>query len=177
MPEGQGTRCSASSVGEYRRARIASLRSSNVGAAAFVTHHCSRTIRTLSTSNEPPRQMRHHRCSGYYTGGGAMKAREWLGRVGRMLRGIAIAAVVTGVLAYVVRWLRLHGDTEPPPWTWIVVVVVGAVLLLVQIVDAVVTSVRQALTDTPRAQAGGGQGPGGRWRKPSPDMRGEDGHP
>jgi predicted PurR-regulated permease PerM len=83
-----------------------------------------------------------------------MKARERLERAGQILRGIAIAAVIAGVLAYVVEWLRLHRDTEPPPWTWVAVVVVGAVLLLVRIVDAVVTSIRQALTDTPRAQTG-----------------------
>ena len=83
-----------------------------------------------------------------------MKARDWLELIGRIVRGIAITAVIAGVLAYVVEWLRLHRDTESPPWTWAVVVAVGGVLLLVRIVDVLVTSVRQALTDTPRAQVG-----------------------
>jgi predicted PurR-regulated permease PerM len=91
-----------------------------------------------------------------------MKARDWLERGGGIVRGIVIAAVIAGVLAYVVEWLRLHRDTEPPPWTWVVVVAVGGVLLLVRIVDAVVTSVRQALTDTPRAHVGDRPGAGAR---------------
>ena len=73
-----------------------------------------------------------------------MKAREWLKLVGGIVRGIAIAAAIAGVLAYVVEWLRLHRDTEPPPWTWALVVVGFGVSLLVHVVDAVAKSVRQA---------------------------------
>jgi len=89
-----------------------------------------------------------------------MKAREWLELVGGIVRGIVIAAVIAGVFAYVVEWLRLHRDTEPSPWAWAVVFAVGGVLLLVRIVDAVVMSIRQALTDAPRAQVGGRPGAG-----------------
>ena len=89
-----------------------------------------------------------------------MKAREWLELGGGIVRGIVIMALIAGVLAYVVEWLRLHRGTEPSSWTWAVVVAVGGVLLLVRIVDAVVKSVRQALTDTPHAQVGDRPGAG-----------------
>ncbi len=73
-----------------------------------------------------------------------MKAREWLKLVGGVARGIVIAAAIAGVLAYVVGWLRLHHDTEPPSWAWALVVVAFGVSLLMHGVDAVVKSVRQA---------------------------------
>ena len=74
-----------------------------------------------------------------------MKAREWWELVGGIVRGLVIAAAIAGVLAYVVEWLRLHRGAEPSSRTWAVVFAVGAVLLLVRIVDGVVSSVRQAL--------------------------------
>lgn len=78
-----------------------------------------------------------------------MKARDWLELVGGIVRGVVIAAAIAGVFAYAVEWLRLHRGAEPSSLTWAVVLAVGGVLLLVRLVDAVVKSVRQALTDTP----------------------------